>query len=243
MSTSLCAVQIRILHNRLAGAATTSYCWRSVGSATRPLRSRIPRLWSPVTAHTVVASASHDGNTPSRPPTEGALRLLATSERGTEAAAAMFAADLRAGDCYCLLGEVGAGKSAFSRAFIRSVMEDDTFPVPSPTYLLQNTYDEHTGAPIHHFDLYRLGGEMDMGRLSLSDSFLQAVCLVEWAERLEGSAPLGRMDVRITALSNDAASEYVEMVTASNKDREAVEEHSEDDSDDGEEEEMRFVDR
>jgi hypothetical protein len=41
----------------------------------------------------------------------------------------------------------------------------------------------------------------------------------------------------------DAASEYVEMVTASNKDREAVEEHNEDDSDDEEEEEMRFVDR
>jgi hypothetical protein len=113
MSTSRCAVQIRILHSRLAGAATTSYGWRSVGGATRPLRSRTPRQWSPLSAHTVVASAIHDGNAPSRPPTEGALRLLATSERGTEAAAAMFAADLRAGDCYCLVGEVGAGKSAF----------------------------------------------------------------------------------------------------------------------------------
>ncbi|KAL3132375.1 hypothetical protein ABBQ32_008945 [Trebouxia sp. C0010 RCD-2024] len=48
---------------------------------------------------------------------------------------------LRAGSC----SKVGSGKSAFSRAFIRSAFEDDTLSVPSPTYLLQQVYEGVSG--------------------------------------------------------------------------------------------------
>jgi len=181
------------------------------------------------------------------------LRLLATSERGTAQLAGLLAADISAGDCYCLLGQVGAGKSAFSRAFIRSVMQDGGFPVPSPTYLLQNTYDEHTGPPVHHFDLYRLGGEADLGRLSLDQSLSQAVSLVEWAERLQGLTPAGRMDVRITAISQDEAEKYAMYAptsSAEDADEDTEDElrwenggeEEEDDEEDGAEY-MQFVDR
>jgi hypothetical protein len=46
----------------------------------------------------------------------------------------------RAGDVICLHGDVGAGKSAFSRAFVRAVARDPYLEVPSPTYLLQQIY-------------------------------------------------------------------------------------------------------
>ena len=61
-------------------------------------------------------------------PTEEALGTLAVllAEQG-----------LRAGDVYLLYGAVGAGKSVFSRAFIRAALGDPHLPVPSPTYLLQ----------------------------------------------------------------------------------------------------------
>ncbi|KAG2446473.1 hypothetical protein HYH02_008464 [Chlamydomonas schloesseri] len=98
--------------------------------------------------------------------------------------AALFASHIRAGDCYCLFGAVGAGKSVFSRSFIRAVAEDDFLPVPSPTFLLQNTYDEHQGPPIHHFDFYRLASVQDFNRLDLEGSLTRAVCLMEWPERL-----------------------------------------------------------
>lgn len=49
----------------------------------------------------------------------------------------LLSVTLRPGDCYCLYGDVGAGKSVFSRAFIRHAAQDDGLPVPSPTFLLQ----------------------------------------------------------------------------------------------------------
>ncbi|EIE25100.1 hypothetical protein COCSUDRAFT_9560, partial [Coccomyxa subellipsoidea C-169] len=87
-------------------------------------------------------------------------------------------------DCVCLYGDVGAGKSVFSRAFIRAFTDDPDLPVPSPTYLLQNTYDNAKGAIVHHFDLYRLAGPSELGRLELDDALSSGICLFEWAERL-----------------------------------------------------------
>ena len=97
-----------------------------------------------------------------------------------------------------------------SRAFIRAVMEDPDYPVPSPTFTLQNIYDEHEGAvqfsllpcphgriasaepaggagpEVHHFDLYRLDGPQ--GRLDMAASFAKAVSLIEWPERMPPSS-------------------------------------------------------
>ena len=94
--------------------------------------------------------------------------FIATSEQATAELSALIAEQRLAGDCICLNGGVGAGKSAFryirfllrlfraslqsscfiltctaacSRAYIRYVGEDDSMPVPSPTYLLQNIYE------------------------------------------------------------------------------------------------------
>lgn len=120
--------------------------------------------------------------------------------------AAELAADLQPGDVYFLHGEVGAGKSVFSRAFIRAAVGDDSLPVPSPTFLLQNVYEgeaepgEAPMPPIHHFDLYRLEGVQGGAweRLNLRASFSQAVCLVEWPERVPADmAPARHLDVTI----------------------------------------------
>ncbi len=62
-------------------------------------------------------------------PTERALGRLATL--------LVHKGGLQAGDVYCLHGDVGAGKSVFSRAFIRAAAGDPLLNVPSPTYLLQ----------------------------------------------------------------------------------------------------------
>lgn len=61
------------------------------------------------------------------------------------------------------------------------------------------------GPPIHHFDLYRLEQRYDLARLDLAASFAQAVCLVEWPERLAGAPvqPVEPLDVHISIL--DAA--------------------------------------
>ncbi|KAK9827130.1 hypothetical protein WJX74_007536 [Apatococcus lobatus] len=132
----------------------------------------------------------------------GQAYTIHSGEEGTtQTLASKFAQHLLPGDTYLLTGPVGAGKSVFSRAFIRAAYEDDILPVPSPTYLLQNIYDELEGPDIHHFDLYRLDGTASLGRLQLDQSFRDAVSLVEWAERLPSDMlPANRLDIHITPL-------------------------------------------
>lgn len=68
--------------------------------------------------------------------------FVAASERGTALLATLLSSKRKRGDVLLLYGDVGAGKSAFSRAFIRAAAGDDELPVPSPTFLLHNVYDE-----------------------------------------------------------------------------------------------------
>eukprot|EP00967_Tisochrysis_lutea_P084511 scaffold118167_cov19-Tisochrysis_lutea.AAC.1 len=70
------------------------------------------------------------------------LSLVAPSEKALGRLAALLVqkGGLQAGDVYCLHGDVGAGKSVFSRAFIRAAAGDPMLTVPSPTYLLQDVH-------------------------------------------------------------------------------------------------------
>ena len=111
---------------------------------------------------------------------------LAT-EDDTTRFAAQIAAILRVGDTLLLSGEIGAGKSAFSRAVIRTLAQAD-IDVPSPTFTLVQTY-ELAAYDIWHCDLYRLTHPDEALELGLDDAFETAVCLIEWPDRLGDDAP------------------------------------------------------
>jgi tRNA threonylcarbamoyladenosine biosynthesis protein TsaE len=102
----------------------------------------------------------------------------------TRALAGLLAAEARRGDVIALSGPLGAGKTAFARAFIHSLGIAEE--VPSPTFTLVQTYVAPGGLPIAHFDLYRLESPDDVWELGWEDALEQAVVLVEWPERLEG---------------------------------------------------------
>lgn len=101
--------------------------------------------------------------------------------------AARVGAVLKAGDVLLLEGPVGAGKSFFARALIQSLQlhpED----VPSPTFTLVQTYDTEAGE-IWHADLYRLSSPDEAAELGLIDALDDAVCLIEWPDRLGPLTP------------------------------------------------------
>lgn len=94
---------------------------------------------------------------------------------------------LKPGDCILLDGPIGAGKTHFSRHLIQSLM-DPPEDVPSPTFTLVQTYDT-TGGEVWHADLYRLTSLDEVEELGLSDAFEQAICLIEWPDKLGSLAP------------------------------------------------------
>lgn len=103
---------------------------------------------------------------------------------------------LAPGDCLCLVGGLGAGKSSFARALLRALADDDALEVPSPTFTLVQQYDLPR-FPVAHFDLYRLEDEEEVDELGLDDLLATGAVLVEWPERAASRLPDDRVVVRI----------------------------------------------
>lgn len=101
----------------------------------------------------------------------------------------------RAGDCILLRGQIGAGKSALARAFIRALLGEET-EVPSPTFTLVQTYD-HDNTEIWHADLYRLSDPQEVVELGLADAMATGICLIEWPELLGDLTPHAALDIAL----------------------------------------------
>lgn len=128
-------------------------------------------------------------------PHEASAVLDLPDEAATEALARRLAGVVRLGDVIALWGGLGAGKTAFARAFIRA-SGDPAEDVPSPTFTLVQTYTLAVGA-CWHFDLYRLQSPDEVWELGIEDALGQGVVLIEWPERLGALLPADRLDVRL----------------------------------------------
>jgi tRNA threonylcarbamoyladenosine biosynthesis protein TsaE len=114
---------------------------------------------------------------------EPATRTIALPElSATEALAGRIAAIARPGDCILLEGPLGAGKTAFARAFLRAAADDPALEVPSPSFTLVQIYETRIGT-VFHYDLWRIDGSASLAELDWDDA-LDAIVLVEWPDRL-----------------------------------------------------------
>lgn len=106
-----------------------------------------------------------------------------------------LAAAARIGDVFALQGDLGAGKTALARAFLRALHDDPELEVPSPTFTLVQDYPGRLS--VSHFDLYRLGGADELDELGFSEAASRGAVLVEWPERAEGFLPPDALWVRL----------------------------------------------
>ncbi len=124
------------------------------------------------------------------------MTMLIADQDMTSALARMLAATARPGDVILLDGPVGAGKTHFARAFIRARQGAAAEDVPSPTFTLVQTYDDPLGTEIWHADLYRLTDPAELVELGLDDALSDAICLIEWPDRLD-QAPANALWITI----------------------------------------------
>jgi len=121
-----------------------------------------------------------------------------TFESNSQAQTEQFGREIgqgaRCGEVYCLIGELGAGKTAFARGFARGMGIDDD--ITSPTFAIVNQYIGRL--ELFHFDVYRIEDIAEMEDTGYEDCFYgDGVTLVEWADMVRQLWPQGAVVVRI----------------------------------------------
>ena len=122
------------------------------------------------------------------------MKHVTNSPAETEALGAALGRILPAGTVIAYRGDLGAGKTAFTRGLARGLGYGE--PVTSPTYTIVN---EYLGGrlPLFHFDMYRLVSADDLWDIGWEDYLdRQGVCAVEWSENVE-EALEGALNVTI----------------------------------------------
>jgi tRNA threonylcarbamoyl adenosine modification protein YjeE len=125
------------------------------------------------------------------------ISVILPDEQATLRFAADIAAAIEPGDLVTLSGDLGAGKTTFARALIRTLAGDDAIEVPSPSFTLIQTY-ELPRFTLAHTDLYRLSSAAELAELGFDDLPDTAVMLMEWPDRAAGRLPPDRLDITFT---------------------------------------------
>ena len=110
------------------------------------------------------------------------MEFLTTSPAQTEAVGEALGKILTAGTVLAYRGDLGAGKTAFTRGLARGLGAGDM--VTSPTYTIVNEYLSGR-LPLFHFDMYRLASSDDLWEIGWEDYLERGgVCAVEWSENV-----------------------------------------------------------
>ena len=98
-----------------------------------------------------------------------------------------MAQNAQPGQVYALIGDLGVGKTVFTKGFAEGLGIEE--PVSSPTFTILQIYEEGK-FPLNHFDVYRIGEPEEMEEVGFDDYvYGDGVCLIEWAGRIEEILP------------------------------------------------------
>ena len=129
------------------------------------------------------------------------MKYVSKSKEETIELAKKYASTLKPGDVVVLDGEMGAGKTVFTKGIALGLGIKDK--ITSPTYAYMNDY----GGKLYHYDCYRLSGGEDAEALGLTDYFYSnGVCVIEWAQIIADVLPENVKKVIITKIDDDTRS-------------------------------------
>lgn len=122
------------------------------------------------------------------------LRIISKSPEQTYELGGHLGKVLQKGDIICLTGDLGAGKTAFTKG-IGAGLDIKEF-ITSPTYTIINEYQGRI--PLYHFDVYRLEGVEEMYELGYEEYFFgDGAVVVEWADIVKDIIPQERLWITI----------------------------------------------
>jgi tRNA threonylcarbamoyladenosine biosynthesis protein TsaE len=126
------------------------------------------------------------------------LRKISKSVEETIAIGAKFAKGLKSGDCVALIGDLGAGKTIFTKGVAKGLGVKNACYVNSPTFVIIKEYEGRL--PLYHFDLYRLNGHSGFDDMNYEEYFYgDGVTVIEWADKIRELLPVRYWEVSLKA--------------------------------------------
>lgn len=134
------------------------------------------------------------------------LKIVSQSAEQTHELGRQLGKLLQQGDIICLTGDLGAGKTAFTKG-IGAGLEIKEF-ITSPTYTIINEYEGRI--PLFHFDVYRLEGVEEMYELGYEEYFFgDGTVVVEWADIVQDIIPQERLWITILRGKSEDSREII----------------------------------
>ena len=125
---------------------------------------------------------------------EGIYEVFSPEE--TRKIAFDFAKEAKGGTVIALIGDLGVGKTVFTKGLAEGLGISD--PVVSPTFTILETY-EGGRLPLNHFDVYRIDDADEMEEVGFDDCvFSDGITVIEWAGNIEEIIPKGTYVIEIS---------------------------------------------
>lgn len=113
--------------------------------------------------------------------------FISNSPAETEGIGRQFAKELNVGSILALKGELGSGKTQFTKGLVAGL--ESSAPVTSPTFTIIHEYPGGR-LPVYHFDFFRLENRESVAQLGFDDYFFgDGISVIEWADRFPESIP------------------------------------------------------
>ena len=122
------------------------------------------------------------------------MKYESFSPEDTVLLAQKLANELEIGDVICLDGELGVGKTAFTKGLCKAL--GVTEPVYSPTYTIINSYDGEF--PVYHIDAYRIEDSDEMYEIGFEECLKNGICIIEWSTVIPEVLPKDRYKITIS---------------------------------------------
>lgn len=122
------------------------------------------------------------------------MSLISASPSETFELGRRLGSILEPGIFIALRGELGGGKTCFTRGIVAGSSPESLNLVASPTFAIMNEYPGTP--PLYHFDFYRLASGHEIIELGFEDYFNgRGICIAEWADRLGEMLPEERLEI------------------------------------------------
>ncbi|EOS80699.1 YjeE family ATPase [Dorea sp. 5-2] len=123
------------------------------------------------------------------------MTIETNSEQETYELGVRMGREARAGQVYTLIGDLGVGKTVFTKGVACGLEIHES--VSSPTFTIVQIYEEGR-LPFYHFDVYRIGDVEEMEEIGYEDYIYgDGVSLIEWADLIEEILPKHYTEIRI----------------------------------------------